>query len=161
MYIGDECLVKRKNGTPQYIKLSTNDFTYEQQKKVLIPKLYNFDPRLRIVKKNGFSEDQYSIFIPRYKIKEFLYYIGECPFSEYSYKWDYREYKNFYIKTNENFEKDIMHYFNLGINANEIARHYEVDRSTIVRYLKLNNVDPNINTKSRIKIKDLIEGIDV
>ena len=100
---------------------------------------------------------QYFIYIPHRKVKTFLDYIGNCPFSDYSYKWNYQEYKNFCLDHNPNFISDIISFFNQGASAGTIAKYLGVDRSTITKYLKLNGINPKDNAYSRIKIETLLQ----
>lgn len=154
-YIGDGCISHSKN--TQYIKLATQCFSKEDQERILLPQLKDFEAHLikADVSKNG--KQQYFIYIPRRKIKKFLEYIGPCPFSDYQYKWDYQEYKNFSLSQNPDFIQDIIKLFNNGISAGAIAKHFEVDRSTVVKYLKLNGLNPSNNLHSKKKVGDLYE----
>ena len=45
---------------------------------------------------------------PIEKKKEFLDYIGECPFDDYLYKWEVLEYKNRMPKNHQSKEKRIL-----------------------------------------------------
>jgi hypothetical protein len=86
-YIGDGCL--QKSGQSQSIKLATNCFDVELQKAILLKGLASYEPRVTKV-----AEGQCVIFISRKHIPKFLNFIGDSPFSDYDYKWDYREYIN-------------------------------------------------------------------
>ena len=154
-YIGDGCISHSKN--TQYIKLATQCFSKEEQEKILIPQLQKFEAHLikADISKNG--EQQYFIYIPRRKIKKFLEYIGPCPFSDYQYKWDYKEYKNFSLSQNPEFIQNVIKLFNNGISSGTIANYFGVDRSTIVKYLKLNGLNPSDNLHSKKKVGDVNE----
>lgn len=152
-YIGDGGLIKANK--TQTIKLSTQCFNKEEQEKYLLPQLIQFEAKIMKadIGKNG--ERQYYIYIPHRKIKDFLNYIGGCPFSDYSYKWKYQEYKNFCIAHNPNFIDEIIDLFFQGFSAGTIAKYEEVDRSTVVKYLKQNNIDPTTNKYSKLRLKDI------
>lgn len=154
-YIGDGCISHSKNS--QYIKLATQCFSKEDQEKILLPQLEEFEAHLVRADTSKNGEQQYFIYIPRRKIKKFLEYIGPCPFSDYQYKWDYQEYKNFSLSQNPDFIQDIIKLFNNGISAGAIAKHFGVDRSTVVKYLKLNGLNPSNNLHSKKKVGDLHE----
>lgn len=147
-YIGDGCICNSNRS--QFIKISTHCFSLRDIENILIPQLSKFDAKP--MKAN--NEDQYFIYIPRYKIKDFLSYIGECPFEEYRYKWEYKEYKNFSIKNNGNFINEIIELFNQGYSAGTIAKIKNVDRNTIVKYLKKMNIDYNKNKYKNKNIKE-------
>lgn len=154
-YIGDGCISHSKN--TQYIKLATQCFSKEELEKTLIPQLQEFEAHLIKADMSKNEEQQYFIYIPRRKIKKFLDYIGACPFSDYQYKWDYKEYKNFSLSQNPEFVQNIIKLFNNGISSNTIAKHLGVDRSTVVKYLKLNGLNPSDNLYSKKKVGDLNE----
>ena len=154
-YIGDGCISHSKN--TQYIKLATQCFSKEDQERILLPQLKEFEAHLIKADISKDGEQQYFIYIPRRKIKKFLEYIGPCPFSDYQYKWDYQEYKNFSLSQNPDFIQDIIKLFNNGISAGAIAKHFGVDRSTVVKYLKLNGLNPSNNLHSKKKVGDLYE----
>lgn len=141
-YIGDGCICNGNRS--QHIKISTHAFCKCDIDNVLIPQLSDFEAK--VMHDEG---DKYFIYIPHHKMKEFFGYIGECPFEEYSYKWNYKEYKNFSIKICPNFEHDIINLFNKGCNPNQIAKKYSVDRSTVVKYLNKNGIDHRLNNFKR------------
>lgn len=151
-YIGDGCISHNKR--TQNIKLATQCFSKEDQEKILIPQLQNFDVTLMKadISKNG--EQQYFIYIPKRKIKNFLEYIGPCPFSDYQYKWDYSEYKNFYLPNQPEVIQEIITMFNRGLSAGTIAKDIGVDRSTVTKYLIQNGLNPKDNLFKRKKVGD-------
>lgn len=146
-YVGDGCISNGKR--TQNIKLSTQCFSKEDQEKILLPQLKDFEASLMKadISKNG--QQQYFIYIPKRKIKKFLDYIGPCPFSDYQYKWDYQEYKNFSLSQNPEFIQNIIELFNNGMSAGTIAKHFGVDRSTVVKYLIQNGLNPKDNLFKR------------
>lgn len=154
-YIGDGGLIKANKS--QYIKLSTQCFSKKEQEKVLLPQLKQFEATLIKADLNKQGEQQYFIYIPHRKIKLFLNYIGSCPFPDYSYKWNYQEYKNFCLAHNPDFISNIISFFNQGASAGTIAKYLGVDRSTVVKYLKLNGINPKDNAYSKIKIETLLQ----
>lgn len=83
-YLGDGHLHKRDN----YIKLCTNCFDINDITTILLPQLHYFNPRIIMTEKR-----QPIIIIPRKYVKQFLQFIGNCPVSSYTYKWEFwKEY---------------------------------------------------------------------
>lgn len=154
-YIGDGC-ISHGNRT-QNIKLATQCFTKEEQENILIPQLKDFEASLMKadISKNG--EQQYFIYIPKRKIKKFLEYIGPCPFLDYEYKWNYKEYKNFSLPNRPEVIQEIIVMFNSGSSAGTIAKKVGIDRSTVVKYLIKNGLDPKKNLFKRKKAGDVNE----
>lgn len=151
-YIGDGCICNNKR--TQNIKLATQCFTKEEQEKILIPQLQDFEAKLMQTDASKDGQQQYFIYIPRRKIKKFLDFIGPCPFSDYKYKWDYKEYINFSLNQHPEFIQSIIDYFNDGMSANTIAKQLNVDRSTVVKYLIQNGLNPKNNLYKRKKVGD-------
>lgn len=151
-YIGDGGLI---NGHSQYIKLATNCFEKEEQERILLPQLSQFEAILTKADVGSNGKQQYFIKIPHKRVKDFLNYIGDCPFPDYSYKWEYKEYKNFCINKNPDFIKEIVQLFELGYSAGTIAKYEKVDRSTVVKYLTKEGLDPKKNAYSKLRIKDI------
>ena len=85
-YLGDGSLIEASRS--YYIKLCTNGFDKDNVEHVLFPQLIQYDPSFIRA-----SETQWWVYIPRRHINEFLTFIGECPVAEYSYKWEYQDYK--------------------------------------------------------------------
>lgn len=142
-YIGDGSISHNKKTC--YIKLSTNCFEKTEQENILLPQLSSFEAKLvkGDVGKNG--KQQYFIYIPRRKAQDFLNYIGNCPFTDYSYKWDLPNYKNTYMPNYPEKINQMIELFKKGNSAGTIARILKVDRSTIVKYLLKNGYDPKKN----------------
>ena len=130
-YIGDGCLMKNKN----YIKLSTHCFTYDELQNIIIPQLKQFDAKLSLTDKT-----QYYVYIPRKFVKNFLKYIGECPFSDYSYKWDAVEYKNNIPSKHTSLANIFVKHYTDGMEYCRIADMYNVDPSAVRYYLIKHNV---------------------
>ena len=149
-YIGDGAICNNKK--TQNIKLATQCFQKEELENILLPQLKNFEATLMKadISKNG--EQQYFIYIPKRKIKEFLDYIGPCPFPDYEYKWAYKEYKNFTLSKHPDFIRDLTNYFNMGMSSNTIAKLLNVDRSTVVKYLTLNEMNYKDNLFNKVKV---------
>ena len=61
------------------------------------------------------------------------------------------------MSQNPEFVQDVIKLFNAGISAGAIAKHLGVDRSTVVKYLRLNNLNPNDNLHSKKKVGDVNE----
>ena len=146
-YIGDGCISHGKR--TQNIKLSTQCFSKEDQEKILLPQLKDFEASLMKADISKDGQQQYYIYIPKRKIKKFLEYIGPCPFSDYQYKWDYQEYKNFSLSQNPEFIQNIIELFSNGMSAGTIAKHFGVDRSTVVKYLIKHGLNPKDNLFKR------------
>lgn len=133
-YIGDGCICNSSKHNGQHIKLATNCFTKEEQENILLPQLKQFDARLnKVGKSKNTGEYQYAIFIPRKYIKDFLEYIGECPFSDYAYKWNVKDintisYTQYYSEWEEKYKS--------GINYCQIAREYNADPTTVLKHLQ-------------------------
>ena len=103
-YIGDGGICH--NTRSENIKLSTQCFLKEEQEKILIPQLSDFEATLMKADLGSNGEQQYYIYIPHRKEKAFLDYIGECPFEDYKYKWEVTEYINAIPKNYTNKEKE-------------------------------------------------------
>ena len=149
-YIGDGCISHGKR--TQNIKLATQCFSKEDQEKIILPQLQKFEASLMKADISKDGQQQYFIYIPKRKIKKFLEYIGPCPFSDYQYKWDYQDYKNFSLSQNPEFIQSIIEFFNNGMSAGTIAKHFGVDRSTVVKYLIQNGLNPKDNLFKRKQV---------
>ena len=137
-YIGDGGICNGK--ATQYIKLSTHCFDREEQEDILLPQLFDFDASLMKADLDVNGKQQYFIYIPRLKMMDFLNYIGECPFDDYKYKWNYNEYKNKVSKLQNQNEKDFIRLYLLGLKCKQIADVFDVDFNTVKKYLVKNNV---------------------
>lgn len=137
-YIGDGGICNSNNS--QHIKLATQCFNKEEQEDILIPQLSDFDAKLMKADISKNSEQQYFIYIPRLKMRDFLSYIGECPFEDYSYKWNFNEYKNKISHSQTNNEKYFIRLYLLGLKCNQIAEVFDVDFNTVKKYLIKNNL---------------------
>lgn len=138
-YLGDGSLIHSKHHRGIHIKLSTDCFTLEEVK-FLCQLLTSFEAHP--LKDTATT---YRIYIPHHKIKEFLEYIGPCPFEDYKHKWNYIEYKNFSALKNPETIKDFVDLFNKGWSAGSIAKKHKVDRSTVVRHLLKLGLNPKDN----------------
>lgn len=88
-YLGDGSIQNDHNKRrTELIKLSTNNFYYDDVNNNLIPQLKDFDAYI------GFNESKQPVIrIPRKKIVDFLRFIGPCPIKCYDYKWIVYPYK--------------------------------------------------------------------
>lgn len=137
-YIGDGGICNTKN--TQYIKLSTQCFSKEEQEDILISQLSDFEAKLTKADMSKDHIQQYFILIPRRKIIDFLDYVGECPFLDYSYKWNFTKYNNkFSVNQTEN-EKYFIRLYLLGLKCRQIAEVFDVDFNTVKNYLIKNNM---------------------
>lgn len=137
-YIGDGEL-ESSNG---YIKLHTNCFSKDEVL-FLCDKLKCFNSKILRKEK---SKEEYLVTIPRNRVKLFLSFIGDCPFSDYSHKWKFVEYKN------KNIEKNGIHFYSdiyPGIKEDfqtgnytiyELHKKYNVPIKGIKNYFDVNNI---------------------
>ena len=144
-YIGDGCLSNLKRS--QEIILATNCFSKDEQEQILLPQLQKFEAKLR-----HYSGEQYRIIIPRRKIQNFLNYIGECPFSDYQYKWNYKDYKNQYLPNDKKKENQIISSYLSGCSTGSIAKIFNIDRTSIIKCLQRYNINPYQNLYSRKEV---------
>ena len=138
-FIGDGCLSNSKYS--QEVKFSTNCFTKKELEEILIPQMSPFEARTNICGRSLDGEPQYGIFIPHRKVKDFLDFIGECPFEDYSYKWSLKEYKNFVAEKQPEVIEKMIEMFGRGCSSGTIAKTVGVDRTTVMKYLGLNGYD--------------------
>ena len=132
-YIGDGGIC-HANRT-EYIKLSTQCFSKEEQEKILLPQLAQFEASLMKTDNN-----QYYIYIPHRKEKEFLEYIGACPFEDYKYKWNITPYKNTQPKNHKIHEQEFCEMYKNGMTYYAIAKHFGIEPNAVKYYLKKNNL---------------------
>lgn len=133
-YIGDGGICNSSKHNGQCIKLATNCFKKEEQETILLPQLINFEARLCLAGKGKHNnEQQYAIFIPRKHMRDFLDYIGECPFEDYQHKWNVKEtlYNSY-----ENSYKDWEDMYVSGVTYNRIAKEYNADPTTVLKHLQ-------------------------
>lgn len=142
-YIGDGGIIKSNRS--EYIKLATQNFSKEQQEQILLPQLKNFEASLvKNDKEKYTNEQQYYIYIPHRKEKDFLNYIGECPFSDYQYKWDYMPYKNSIPKNHKEHEQEFCEMYKQGMTYYAIAKQFNIEPNAVKYYLKKHNLYKNI-----------------
>lgn len=132
-YIGDGCICHEKRS--EYIKLATHFYPKEDQENILLPQMQQFEPSLMAAGNN-----QYFIYIPHKKEAEFLQYIGECPFSDYAYKWQIREYKNAIPKNHTANEQEFCKMYKNGMTYYAIAKYFGIEPNAVKYYLKKNNI---------------------
>lgn len=142
-YIGDGALCNTENH--QHIQLSTDCFTYNEVQ-LLAEQLKAFEARL------AKNESNYRIYIPRHKIQEFLNYIGPCPFKDYLYKWDFKEYKNFSAKNTPELLSDFIKLFKAGWSATTIAKELQVSPDVVRKYLAETGLDYRQNLYKRKRV---------
>lgn len=145
-YIGDGGICHSKRS--EYIKLSTHCFLKEEQEKILLPQLKQFEATLMKVS----GTQQYYIYIPHRKEKEFLNYIGNCPFEDYKYKWNIAEYTNAIPQNHTNKEQEFCEKYKSGMTYYAIAKEYKIEPNVVKYYLIKNNLytPPNKKTKNAI-----------
>ncbi len=137
-YIGDGGICTGNNS--QYIKLSTQCFNKEEQEDILLPQLSEFNAKIMKADIGSNGKQQYFIYIPRINILDFLVYIGNCPFDDYSYKWNFKEYKNKVSIPQTDNEKYFIRLYLLGLKCKQIAEVFDVDFNTVKKYLIKNNI---------------------
>lgn len=139
-YIGDGGIIRP--GSQEYIKLATQCFNKQDQERILLPQLAAFNPTLvkgDISKITG--EQQYFIRIPHIKEQEFLTYLGNCPFEDYLYKWQYTPYKNKLPKEDySKYENEFCTEYLKGKTYYQIAKEYKTEPNTVKYYLIKNNL---------------------
>ena len=134
-YLGDGC-INRANRS-EFIKIATHCFAKEDLEGILLPQLKNFEASLIKAK-----DDQYFIYIPHRMEELFLNYIGECPFSDYEYKWNYKKYKYSLPKNHKGYEKDFCNMFMQGMTYYSIAKHFGIEPNAVKYYLKKHGLYP-------------------
>ena len=151
-YIGDGGICH--GNRTENIKLSTNCFLKEELENILIPQLKNFEATLMKSGEYKNGEPQYIIYIPHRKEKEFLKYIGECPFEDYSYKWEVKEYINKppVMREYTKLDKEFCELYLNGKTYYEIAKKFNLAPAIIRRRLIKNNIYkiPDKKTKNAI-----------
>jgi transposase len=133
-YIGDGCLMNGNRS--QNIKLATHCFTYSDINNILLPQLTEFEARAIQTEKIG----QYYIYIPRRKVKAFLSYIGDCPFEDYKYKWDYKEYKKGEPRNHTSKESIFVKLYKEGWSYYKIAKFHNLSPGVVRHYLIKNKI---------------------
>lgn len=136
-YIGDGGIC-HSNRT-EYIKLSTQCFSKEEQEVILLPQLSKFEASLMKT-----DNEQYFIYIPRRKEVEFLQYIGDCPFEDYEYKWKITPYKNSKPKNHKEYENEFCEMYKQGMTYYAIAKHFGIEPNAVKYYLKKHNLYQNL-----------------
>ena len=132
-YIGDGGIISAKQS--EFIKISTHCFTKESQEEILLPQLKDFNASLMKTDNN-----QYFIYIPHRKEADFLEYIGQCPFSDYQYKWNYKKYKNKFPTDYTSKEKEFCDLFKTGMTYYSIAKYFDIEPNVVKYYLIKNNL---------------------
>ena len=122
------------------IKLSTQCFSKEEQEEILLPQLSQFEATLMKAGVGKNQQRQYYIYIPHRKEKEFLDYIGECPFDDYLYKWRISEYKNKVPKNHQSKEKEFCEMYLSGMTYYAIAKSFGIEPNAVKHYLIKNGL---------------------
>lgn len=141
-YIGDGGISSGGSGRTESIKLSTQCFPKEEQDRILIPQLKAFEATTMKTGINKDGDAQYIIYIPHRKEKEFLDYIGDCPFEDYSYKWDIKEYINNppTIRDYSDIDKTLCDLYLNGKSYYAIAKEFNLPPANVRRRLIKNNI---------------------
>lgn len=139
-YIGDGCLRNNKKNNTQEIVLCTNCFELNEIETILLPQLKQFEPRIYSI--NASENDKYNHTIGIFKkhnIKNFLDYIGDCPFEDYKYKWDIKPklMSGVYAKYNE-YSDEWIDLYNSGKLICDISKMYKCPSKAVELTLKNN-----------------------
>lgn len=136
----------------EYIKLSTQCFLKEEQEKILLPQLSDFEATLMKADIGSDGIQQYFIYIPHRKEKDFLNYIGKCPFTDYEYKWNITAYKNAIPQNHADKEQEFCEKYKNGMTYYAIAKEYGIEPNAVKYYLIKNNIyeAPNKKLKNAI-----------
>lgn len=137
-YIGDGGICHGQH--TENIKLATQCFLKDEQEKILLPQLKQFEASLVKGDIGSDGEQQYFIYIPHRKEKEFLEYIGECPFDDYKYKWEVKKYVNKIPKNHKNKEQIFCELYLSGMTYYAIAKQFEIEPNAVKYYLIKNNI---------------------
>lgn len=137
-YIGDGELESRHG----FIKFHTNCFSKDGVI-YLAGELKQFDADFF---EKGVGSKQYIIRIPRRNVREFLKYIGDCPFNDYQHKWKFVEYKNKNIEINgvndyNLLYPDIVKDWGSGqFTISQLSKKYNVHINCIKHHFNQNNI---------------------
>ena len=129
-YLGDGGMrIRRQNRNFPYqtLSLATNNFKKECIEDILISQLKQFNARIESTVKNN----QYIVTIPRRNIKDFLDYIGECPFEDYKYKWELIPYQKIFAD-----DDLIVDLYKNGYTYNEMHEITGCGITTLVTHVK-------------------------
>lgn len=137
-YIGDGGICHSHKS--EWIKLSTQCFSKEEQEEILLPQLSQFEATLMKADISKDKQRQYYIYIPHRKEKEFLDYIGECPFDDYLYKWRISEYKNKMPKNHQSKEREFCEMYLSGMTYYAIAKNFGIEPNAVKYYLIKNGL---------------------
>lgn len=150
-YLGDGgiCHCNRS----EYIKLSTQCFLQEEQEKILLPQLQQFEATLMKAGINNDGKQQFFIYIPHRKEQDFLNYIGECPFQDYSYKWQITIYKNIVPKNHTKKEEIFCQLYKEGQTYYQIAKKFNIEPNAVKYYLIKNNLYKHNNNNNNTVIQ--------
>ena len=152
-YLGDGSLINVKNANYQRLCLYTNAFLKDEIEKILICQLKEFNPTLIKMDKNKNDGTGYAICIgEKDNIKKFINYIGECPFEDYSYKWEVKETLNKNLK--EHWREFQILYLN-GVPTTQISEIYKCSSTSVSNILKEHNV--NLNNYHYQRYKEWIQ----
>ena len=141
-YLGDGTLSQHfsKKQTSE-IKICTNSFLKENIESTILPGISRFCARVRVINKK-----EPVVIIPRKAIQDFLDFIGEPPFAEYSHKWNVFPYKNKNIEKNgfsylsaEVKDEIVKRYIN-GEKTRSIAKDMGLDQSHVIYFCKKSGV---------------------
>lgn len=150
-YIGDGGICH--NPRSEYIKLSTQCFTKEQQQRILLPQLSSFEASLMKADIGKNNQQQYFIYIPHRQEENFLHFIGQCPFSDYDYKWQVTPYKNKMPQNHTDKEQIFCELYNQGETYYQIAKRFNIEPNAVKYYLIKNNIyksQKNNKTKNAV-----------
>ena len=149
-YIGDGNMELRTT----YIRIATDCFLKQELEEIILPQLKQFEASLDRGKNDLNHPDlNWRVYIPHRHVKEFLSYIGNCPFPDYEYKWNVKEYINSIPrKTSEETKKKVVELYKQGVNYYQAAKALDIEPATARRILIKEEIytPPNELTKNAI-----------
>lgn len=146
-YIGDGGICHTKRS--EHIKLSTQCFSKEELENILLPQLKRFEASLMKSDIGKDKKQQYFIYIPHRKEKDFLNYIGKCPFDEYQYKWNIKEYIYTIPTCHKENEQKFCEMYQNNMSYYAIAKLFKVEPAAVKYYLIKNNIYYPSNSKTK------------
>ena len=137
-YLGDGCLRNTNHNNVQDVILCTNCFEKDEIERILIPQLQEFDASTYYVSKRSDGKDSYVIRIgKKEKIFDFLEYIGDCPFDDYSYKWDVKpQLLNGAQGKYNKFADEWIELYSNGVPVCDISKMYKATDKAVENTLK-------------------------
>lgn len=157
-YIGDGGICHTKRS--EHIKLSTQCFSKKELENILLPQLKRFEASLMKADIGKDKKQQYFIYIPHRKEKDFLNYIGNCPFDEYQYKWNIKEYIYSIPTCHKENEQKFCEMYRNNMSYYAIAKLFKIEPAAVKYYLVKNKIYHPQNDKIKNTIIHVSENGD-